>query len=87
MKRPAFLRLQGLVFALVAAAFTNIYLPQPVLPILASEFHVSAAGASMTISIAREKRVTCPLAYAIDPLAGRSRRPAQCSRGGIRAWP
>ncbi len=51
MKPPAFLRLQGLVFALVAAAFTNIYLPQPVLPILATEFHASAARVSMTISM------------------------------------
>lgn len=40
-----------LVFALVAAAFTNIYLTQPVLPVLAHEFGVDAAGASLTVSM------------------------------------
>ena len=45
-------RLQGLVFALVAAAFTNIYLTQPVLPVLAREFGVDEAGASLSISAA-----------------------------------
>ncbi len=44
--------LQALVFALVAAAFTNVYLPQPVLPVLVSEFGVSPGGASLTISMA-----------------------------------
>jgi YNFM family putative membrane transporter len=51
MRRLPFLGLRGLVFALVAAAFTNIYLPQPILPVLSAEFRVSAAGASMTISM------------------------------------
>lgn len=41
---------QLLVFALVAAAFTNIYLTQPVLPVIAHEFGVDAAGASLTVS-------------------------------------
>jgi YNFM family putative membrane transporter len=41
---------QFLVFGLVAAAFTNIYLTQPVLPVLADEFGVDAAGASLTVS-------------------------------------
>jgi YNFM family putative membrane transporter len=41
---------QFLVFALVAAAFTNIYLTQPVLPVIAREFGVDAAGASLTVS-------------------------------------
>jgi YNFM family putative membrane transporter len=43
-------RLQFLVFALVAAAFTTIYITQPVLPILQTEFRVDAAHASLTIS-------------------------------------
>jgi MFS transporter, YNFM family, putative membrane transport protein len=42
--------LQFLVFALVAAAFTTIYITQPVLPILQTEFGVDAAHASLTIS-------------------------------------
>jgi len=50
MKRPA-LGLQRVVFALVVAAFTNIYLTQPVLPVLRSEFGVTEAGASLTISM------------------------------------
>jgi YNFM family putative membrane transporter len=41
---------QLLIFGLVAAAFTNIYLTQPVLPVLANEFGVDAAGASLTVS-------------------------------------
>ena len=41
---------QLLIFGLVAAAFTNIYLTQPVLPVLAGEFGVDAAGASLTVS-------------------------------------
>ncbi|MBI5923332.1 MAG: MFS transporter [Betaproteobacteria bacterium] len=42
---------QILIFGLVAAAFTNIYLTQPVLPVLANEFGVDAAGASLTVSM------------------------------------
>lgn len=44
------LRLQLAVFALVTASFTNIYLPQPVLPIIQDEFAVGPAQASMTVS-------------------------------------
>lgn len=40
-----------LIFGLVAAAFTNIYITQPVLPVLASEFGVDAAQASLTVSM------------------------------------
>ncbi len=46
----AFPATQLLVFAVVAAAFTNIYLTQPVLPVLSREFGVDAAGASLTVS-------------------------------------
>ncbi len=45
-----FLPLQALVFALVAAAFTTVYITQPVLPVLRGEFGVSAATASLTVS-------------------------------------
>ena len=40
-----------LIFGLVAAAFANIYITQPVLPIIANEFGVDAAGASLTVSM------------------------------------
>ncbi len=42
--------LQFLVFALVAAAFSTIYITQPVLPIIQTEFGVSETKASLTIS-------------------------------------
>ena len=42
--------LQLLVFSLVAAAFTTIYITQPVLPILREEFGVGETRASLTIS-------------------------------------
>lgn len=44
------LRLQLTVFALVSAAFTNIYITQPVLPYLQQEFAVSSVEVSLTIS-------------------------------------
>ncbi|MDD4464816.1 MAG: MFS transporter [Desulfobacterales bacterium] len=40
-----------MVFWLVAAAFTTIYITQPVLPVLQSEFGVSETQASLTISM------------------------------------
>jgi YNFM family putative membrane transporter len=43
-------RLQGLVFALVGAVFTTIYIPQPVLPVLGREFGVGVSGASLAVS-------------------------------------
>jgi MFS transporter, YNFM family, putative membrane transport protein len=42
--------IQFWVFSLVAAAFTTIYITQPVLPILQIEFGVEATRASLTIS-------------------------------------
>lgn len=42
--------LQALIFWLVAAAFSTIYITQPVLPVLREEFGVSAQVASFTIS-------------------------------------
>lgn len=47
---PGHLGLQALIFALVASAFTTIYIPQPVLPVLRTEFGVSASAASLTVS-------------------------------------
>jgi len=49
-RRTADLRIQALVFALVSAAFTSVYVTQPVLPVLQAEFAVSEASASTTIS-------------------------------------
>jgi MFS transporter, YNFM family, putative membrane transport protein len=46
----SFVGLQFWVFVLVAAAFTTIYITQPVLPILQQEFGVAATQASLTIS-------------------------------------
>ncbi len=44
------LRLQCIVFALVSASFTNVYITQPVLPILQSEFAVDMVLASFSVS-------------------------------------
>src|SRR4026208_1771076 len=43
---------QALVFLLVASAFTVIYITQPVLPVLESEFGVDARTASLSVSMA-----------------------------------
>lgn len=50
MKQLSPLALQALVFALVSASFTTIYLVQPVLPILQTEFGVSVGKAAQTVS-------------------------------------
>lgn len=50
MSRKENLRLQAIVFFVVWAAFTTIYITQPVLPVLQSEFGVDEAHASRTIS-------------------------------------
>lgn len=42
--------LQASVFTLVSAAFTTIYITQPVLPIIQESYQVSASQASITIS-------------------------------------
>jgi MFS transporter, YNFM family, putative membrane transport protein len=44
------LRLQCIVFALVSASFTNVYITQPVLPILQSEFAVDMVLVSFSVS-------------------------------------
>ncbi|WP_428608604.1 MFS transporter [Sedimenticola sp.] len=43
-------RLQLVVFALVAASFTNVYLTQPVLPVLQQEFAASTLQVSFTVA-------------------------------------
>jgi MFS transporter, YNFM family, putative membrane transport protein len=50
MNRQSFFTLQVMVFALVAAALTTVYITQPVLPILEQEFGVSPSQASYTVS-------------------------------------
>ncbi|MFW2373195.1 MAG: MFS transporter [Gammaproteobacteria bacterium] len=44
------LRLQLIVFALVASSFTNIYITQPVLPVLQQEFGADIVVVSFTVS-------------------------------------
>jgi YNFM family putative membrane transporter len=51
MPENNFFRLQALIFTLVAAAITNMYITQPVLPIIEQEFGVGAATASLTVSM------------------------------------
>ena len=43
-------RLQFVVFALVSASFTNIYISQPVLPVLQTEFSADMVLVSLTVS-------------------------------------
>lgn len=43
-------RLQALVFSLVVAAFSTVYITQPVLPVLTGEFKVSEFQASLSVS-------------------------------------
>ncbi|MBM4295744.1 MAG: MFS transporter [Deltaproteobacteria bacterium] len=50
MSKTSFFSLQVLVFALVASAFANVYITQPVLPVIRAEFGVSASVASLTVS-------------------------------------
>lgn len=50
MGTPSDRRTAWLVFALVGAGFTTLYLPQPVLPQLRAEFGVDEARASLTVS-------------------------------------
>jgi YNFM family putative membrane transporter len=50
MKQQSFFTLQALVFGLVAAALTTVYITQPVLPILQQEFGVTPSQASYTVS-------------------------------------
>ena len=51
MKIDYFFGLQVVVFSLVSAAFTTIYITQPVLPVLSTEFGISETRASLSISM------------------------------------
>ena len=51
MVNKGIVKLQFTVFSLVSASFTNIYLTQPVLPVLQDEFGVSPVLVSMTVSV------------------------------------
>ncbi len=50
MTDSSYLRLQVTVFTLVSAAFTNIYITQPVLPVLQQEFAADLVVVSLTVS-------------------------------------
>jgi YNFM family putative membrane transporter len=50
MPNTATIRLQATVFFLVAASFTNVYITQPVLPILQKEFGAGMVQVSFTVS-------------------------------------
>jgi YNFM family putative membrane transporter len=47
---PGFWGLQAIVFSLVAAGISNIYITQPVLPVIQQEFGISPSQASYTVS-------------------------------------
>jgi len=50
MTDSSYFRLQIAVFTLVSAAFTNIYITQPVLPVLQHEFSADMVVVSLTVS-------------------------------------
>jgi len=50
MADTSYFRLQFIVFALVAASFTNIYITQPVLPVLQDEFATDMVWVSFSVS-------------------------------------
>jgi YNFM family putative membrane transporter len=50
MKDPSYLRLQVIVFAVVSASFTNIYVTQPVLPVLQEAFNADMVLVSFSVS-------------------------------------
>jgi YNFM family putative membrane transporter len=51
MKTSSDVRVQVLVFSLVAAAFTTVYITQPVLPVIENEFAIDARTASLSVSM------------------------------------
>jgi MFS transporter, YNFM family, putative membrane transport protein len=51
VKPTSDITVQVLVFSLVAAAFTTVYITQPVLPIIQNEFAVDARIASLSVSV------------------------------------
>ena len=51
MADTSYFRLQFIVFALVSASFTNIYITQPVLPVLQDEFAADMVLVSFSVSV------------------------------------
>src|SRR5688572_24565512 len=51
MKPDSQLVTQILVFSVVASAFTTVYITQPVLPVIESEFGIDASTASLSVSM------------------------------------
>jgi YNFM family putative membrane transporter len=51
MRTNAYLSIQLLIFSLVAAAFTTVYITQPVLPVIEDEFGIDARIASLSVSM------------------------------------
>jgi YNFM family putative membrane transporter len=51
MRTNAYLSIQLLIFSLVAAAFTTVYITQPVLPVIEDEFGIDARTASLSVSM------------------------------------
>ena len=51
MKNASHVTIRALVFCLVAATFTTIYITQPVLPVIRGEFGVDASTASLSVSV------------------------------------
>ena len=50
MTDDSYVKLQIIVFALVSASFTNIYITQPVLPVLQNEFSADMVRVSLSVS-------------------------------------
>ena len=50
MTTPSYVRLPITGFTLVSVTFTNIYITQPVLPVLQHEFSVDMVVVSLTVS-------------------------------------
>ncbi len=50
MQTTRFVLLQATVFTLVTAGFTNIYITQPVLPVISAEFGINEIRASLSVS-------------------------------------
>ncbi|HEY7528730.1 MAG TPA: hypothetical protein VH660_06215 [Candidatus Deferrimicrobiaceae bacterium] len=68
--------LQVLIFSLVAAVFSTIYITQPVLPVLRAGFGASASRASLTISAVIPGIALANLPFATGVIETRTGKPA-----------
>lgn len=70
MAQPSYFRLQLIVFTLVSASFTNIYITQPVLPIMQQEFASDMVQVSFSVSavILGIALANLPFGYLVDKL-------------------